>query len=164
MLGLSTPAIAMAWYGGGPFTPRGIGPYGMPAAPYYRAPISWSPYWMERPYPLAGYWPGYNRLAAPLPPATPWLQPGSPWQTFPGLPYNRWQVYGGMDQSGSVWMAFVYRGNINHLMGGNLFDNSWPGSGMGSAGQPFSPWGGGLMQPPVDKLFQDQGWGADRPA
>ncbi|HED15605.1 MAG TPA: hypothetical protein ENI64_02120 [Gammaproteobacteria bacterium] len=101
-------------------------------------------------------------LAAP-----PWAQlgapPGSPWQALQGsVPNNRWQVYGGMDQSGGVWMAFIYRGNVNGLMGGGLTDNSWPGTG--SAGQMFAPWGGGMMQPPLKNLYQNQGWDDDRPA
>lgn len=160
LLGLLAPGYAMAWYGGGgPYTPWGANPYGWSPAPFYRAPLPrtpyWPPYWKERPYPLTGYWPGYGGFPAPMSLATPWSQPGSPWQTLPGsAAYNRWQVYGGMDQSGGVWMAFVYRGNINGLMGGGLFGNSWPGTGMG----------GGLMQGPLDNLFQNQGWDADRPA
>jgi len=178
--GLLLPSYAMAWYNGsGPFAPWGASPYGWSPAPGYRMPPAprqayWppSPYWGAQPYPLNGYWPGYGGFPAPMSLAAPsgpqsgsQTQPTSPWQALQGsAPDNRWQVYGGMDQSGGVWMAFIYRGNVNGLMGGSLLGNSWPGSGSGNAGQMFAPWGGGMMQPPLDNLFQNQGWDADRPA
>jgi len=175
--GLLAPASVMAWYGGSvPYMPRGVSPYAWSPAPVYRMPAprqAYRPsYWRAQPYPLTGYWPGsgYAGFPAPMSFATPpWSQlgppPGSPWQALQGsVPNNRWQVYGGMDQSGGVWMAFIYRGNVNGLMGGGLSGNSWPGSGTGAAGQMFSPWGGGMMQPPLDNLLQNQGWDADRPA
>jgi len=180
LLGLLIPAQAMAWYGGGGrYIPWAANPYGWTAVPYYRAPPPQLPYraryWnRQRPYPLTGYWPGYGGYPAPMSPAShPWQQMGPvpgppaplPWQALPGSAAdNRWQVYGGMDQAGGVWMAFIYRGNINGLMNGGLAGNSWPGSGMDSAAQPFLRWGGEPLRPPLNNLFQNKRWDADRPA
>ncbi len=120
----------------------------------------WPPYWHGRPYPASAYWPGYRPLAAPWPITGPWSPYAFPANT--GL--NRWQVYGGMDQSGGVWMAFVYRGHVSHLLSGDLFGNGWLGSGLGINTPPNSDWRGASPKPPAAIIFEDPVWDNDNPA